>query len=81
MPDGLVSLLDDDGYFIVLEVPPLLRGSVDFFCSLGGTPSLSVQGLEVKVPQVGLWDWNPSLGLAPNHVWGNSGSTLLHVMT
>jgi len=30
MLDELVSL-DDDGYFLVLEVPPSLRWSVDFF--------------------------------------------------
>ena len=37
-------------YFLVLEVPPSLRGSVDL-CSLGGTPSPRVQGLEGKAPQ------------------------------
>ena len=34
---------DDDGDFIVLEVPPSLRGIVDI-CSLGGTPNPMVQG-------------------------------------
>lgn len=37
-------------YFLILEVPPLLRGSVDL-CSLGGTSSPMVQGLESKFPQ------------------------------
>ena len=36
--------------FLVLEVPPSLRGSVDL-CSLGGTPSPRVKGLEGRAPQ------------------------------
>lgn len=36
--------------FLVLEVPPSLRGSVDL-CSLGGTPSPRVHSLEGKAPQ------------------------------
>lgn len=55
-----VGVGDDDGYFLVLEFPLSLRGSVDF-CSLGGTPSPSVRGFEGKAPQVGLWTWNPSM--------------------
>lgn len=34
-------------YFLVLEVPPSLRWSVDLY-GLGGTSSPSVQGLEGK---------------------------------
>jgi len=34
---------DDGGYLLVLELPPSLRGSVDF-CSLGYTPSLEDRG-------------------------------------
>lgn len=37
-------------YFLGIEVPPSLRGSVEL-CSLVGTPSLGFQGLEDKVPQ------------------------------
>jgi len=37
-------------YFLVLEVPPSLRGSV-YLCILGGTPSPRVQGLVGKAPQ------------------------------
>ena len=56
-------------YFLVLEVPPSLRGSV-YFCSLGGTPSLRVQGLEGKVPQGNLVDLEPKYGfMAPIKIW------------
>lgn len=34
-----------------------------FLCSLGGTPSPGVRGLEVKAPQIRLWAWDPSLGV------------------
>jgi len=45
-------------YFLVLEVPPWLRGSVDL-CSLGGTPSPRVWGLEGKAPQESLVSLEP----------------------
>lgn len=54
MPDGLVSLDDVDQDFLVLEVPPSLRGSIEI-CSLGGTISPRISGLEKGVPQVTLW--------------------------
>lgn len=34
---------DDDGDFLVLELLPSLRGSVEI-CSLGGNPSPRIQG-------------------------------------
>jgi len=53
------------GYFLVLEVHPSIRGSVEL-CSLGGNPSHRVQGLEEKVPQVQLVGLETKYGvLAP----------------
>lgn len=48
-------------YFLVLEVPPSLRGNVDL-CSFGGTQSPRVRGFEGKAPHESL------VGLEPNHV-------------
>ena len=48
--------------FLVVEVPPSLRGSVDL-CSLGGTPSPRVQGLEDKAPQGQLVGLEPKCGV------------------
>jgi len=49
-------------YFLVFEVPPLLRGSVDL-SSLGGAPSPRVQGLERKAPQGSLVCLEPKYGV------------------
>ena len=49
-------------YFLVIEVPLLLRGSVDL-CSLGGIPSPRVQGLEGKALQGSLVGLEPKVGV------------------
>ena len=51
-------------YFLILEVPPSLGGSVNV-CSLGGTPSPKVQGLEGKAPQ------GPSMGFCTKMCFGH----------
>jgi len=67
-------------YFLVLEVPPSLRGSVDL-CSLGGTPSPRVQGLEDKAPQGQLVGLEPKYEvLAPIVFWGKTLMDSQHVM-
>jgi len=53
---------DVDGDFLVLELHPLLRGSVEI-CNLGGTPSHRVQGLEVGVSQKHFVGLEPKLGV------------------
>ena len=49
-------------YFLFLEVPPSLRGSVDLG-SLGGTPNPRVRGLEGKAPQGSLMGLEPKRGV------------------
>ena len=56
-------------YFLVLEVPPLLRGSVDL-CGLGSTPNPRVQGLEGKAPQGSLVGLEPKYGVLHPIVFG-----------
>ena len=68
MPDALVSSDDVDKDFLVLEVPPSLRGGVDI-CSLGGTPNPRVVGFGGMGTQVWLVGLEPKpVGFAPKHV-------------
>ena len=46
--------------YIVLELPPSIRGSVDI-CSLGGTPNPKVQGCVRFGPTWALWERVPEL--------------------
>ena len=67
-------------YFLGVEVPSSLRGSVEL-CSFGGTPSLGVLGLEDKVPQGKFVGLEPKCGvLAPIEFWGKTKKKTQHVM-
>jgi len=50
-------------YFLALEVPNSLRGSV-YICTFGGTPSPRVQGFRGRsATKICLWAYNPMCGL------------------
>lgn len=54
-------------YFLALEVPNSLRGSI-YICTLGGTPSPRVPGFRGRsATKIGLWAYNPMCGLSIEH--------------
>jgi len=65
-----VSVTDDDvdGDFLVLELPPLLRGIIDI-CSLVGTPNLRLEGFGGRGRQICLWAYNPSVWAFHPSMW------------
>ena len=71
---------DDDGYFLVLEVPPSLRGSVDFWAAWDVLQALGFRVWREKRHKSHLWAWNPRLGFFTIVFWAKTMSTFRHVM-
>ena len=66
-----MSLDDIGGDFLVLEVPPSLRGSVEI-CSLGGTPNPRLEGFGGMGTQNGFVGLEPKCGVFHRMMWGQN---------
>jgi len=68
------------GYFLVFEVPPLLRESVDFLVAWEVLQTLGFKVWKVEHHKSHLWDWNPSLGFFTIMIWAKTMGTFQQVM-